>query len=75
MSLRWSNQWAPNRYVGRWYEISRLPNSFQKKFADTVTANYTMREDGRNRSHHRCRKPSGEYRTAKGKAKIVDKEN
>ena len=31
------------RYVGRWYEISRLPNAFQKKCADTVTANYTMR--------------------------------
>ena len=34
-----------NRYVGRWYEISRLPNSFQKKCADTVTADYTMRAD------------------------------
>ena len=24
------------RYVGRWYEISRLPNSFQKKCAENV---------------------------------------
>ena len=61
------------RYVGRWYEISRLPNSFQKKCADTVTADYTMRADGKIEVLNRCRKPSGEYTTAKGKAKIVDK--
>ena len=61
------------RYVGRWYEIARLPNSFQKKCADTVTANYTMREDGKIEVINRCRKASGEYTTAKGKAKIVDK--
>ena len=61
------------RYTGRWYEIARLPNSFQKKCADTVTANYTMREDGKIKVINRCRKASGEYTTAKGKAKIVDK--
>ena len=61
------------RYIGRWYEIARLPNSFQKKCADTVTANYTMREDGKIEVINRCRKASGEYTTAKGKAKIVDK--
>jgi len=62
-----------SRYVGRWYEISRLPNGFQKKCADTVTANYTMRGDGKIEVINRCRKASGEYATAKGKAKIVDK--
>lgn len=61
------------RYVGQWYEISRLPNSFQKKCADTVTANYTIRADGKIEVVNRCRKASGEYTTAKGKAKIVDK--
>ena len=61
------------RYVGRWYEIARLPNSFQKKCADTVTADYTIRADGKIEVLNRCRKASGEYATAKGKAKIVDK--
>ena len=61
------------RYIGRWYEIARLPNSFQKKCADTVYADYTMREDGKIEVINRCRKASGEYTTAKGKAKIVDK--
>ena len=62
-----------SRYVGRWYEISRFPNGFQKKCADMVTANYTMRADGKIEVVNRCRKASGEYATAKGKAKIVDK--
>ena len=61
------------RYVGRWYEIARLPNTFQKKCADAVTANYTMSANGKIEVINRCRKASGEYTTAKGKAKIVDK--
>src|SRR5512132_535033 len=61
------------RYIGRWYEIARLPNSFQKKCADTVTANYTMREDEKIEVITRSRKDSGEYTTATGKAKIADK--
>ena len=61
------------RYVGRWYEIARLPNSFQKKCADTVSANYTMAADGKIEVVNQCRKASGEYATARGEAKIVDK--
>ena len=61
------------RYAGRWYEIARLPNGFQKKCADRVSANYTMRADGKIEVVNRCRKASGEYATAKGEAKIVDK--
>ncbi len=63
-----------SRYVGRWYEIARLPNGFQKKCADMVTANYAMRADGKIEVINRCRKSSGEYTTATGTAKIVDKE-
>ena len=62
-----------SRYVGQWYEIARLPNRFQKKCADSVTANYTVRSDGNIQVVNRCRKASGEFTTAKGTAKIVDK--
>jgi len=34
------------RYQGTWYEIARLPNFFEKKLK-CITANYTLREDGR----------------------------
>jgi apolipoprotein D and lipocalin family protein len=61
------------RYAGRWYEIARLPNRFEKKCADSVTATYTLRSDGKVDVVNRCRKANGEYTTATGKAKIVDK--
>lgn len=63
-----------SRYVGRWYEIARLPNRFEKKCADSVTATYALRSDGKIEVVNRCRKSSGEYMTAKGKAKVVDKQ-
>ena len=62
-----------SRYAGRWYEIARLPNRLEKKCADSVTATYTLRSDGKVDVVNRCRKANGEYTTAKGKAKIVDK--
>jgi apolipoprotein D and lipocalin family protein len=62
-----------NRYIGRWYEIARLPNRFEKKCADSVTANYSLRSDGKVRVVNRCRKPSGDYTTATGSAKVIDK--
>lgn len=62
-----------NRYVGRWYEIARLPNRFEKKCADSVTANYSLRTDGKLAVVNRCRKLSGNYTTATGRAKVIDK--
>lgn len=32
------------RYMGTWYEIARLPNSFERKLK-CITANYTLRKD------------------------------
>ncbi len=34
------------RYLGTWYEIARLPHSFEKGL-ENVTANYQLREDGK----------------------------
>jgi apolipoprotein D and lipocalin family protein len=62
-----------SRYVGRWYEIARLPNRFEKKCVDSVTADYALRQDGKIDVINRCRKADGKFTTAKGKAKIVDK--
>lgn len=35
-----------NKYKGTWYEIARLPNFFEKKLK-CISANYTLREDGK----------------------------
>jgi len=61
-----------SRYVGQWYEIARLPNRFEKKCADSVTATYTLRPDGKIEVVNRCRKATGEFTMANGKAKIVE---
>jgi apolipoprotein D and lipocalin family protein len=34
------------RYAGKWYEIAKIPNSFQKKCLSSTTAEYTPRKDG-----------------------------
>lgn len=61
------------RYSGRWYELARYEQSFQKG-CDSVTADYTVRGDGKIDVLNRCRKPDGTISDAKGKAKIVDAE-
>jgi apolipoprotein D and lipocalin family protein len=63
------------KYVGRWYEIARLPNRFEKKCVSSVTATYKLRPDGNIDVLNECKKASGELKKAKGKAKVVDKES
>ncbi len=60
------------RYVGRWYEIARLPNRHQKDCESDVTATYTLRDDGKITVLNQCRKASGEIKNRKGTAKVVD---
>lgn len=61
------------RYIGKWYEIARYPNRFQKDCAGSVSATYTLREDGKVGVLNECRKKSGEMMSANGRAKIADK--
>ena len=58
-----------NRYMGTWYEIARLPNSFQNKCVGDVTATYTLMDDGDIMVVNRCQKENGEFSEAKGRAK------
>ena len=61
------------RYLGRWYEIARFPNSFEKN-CEGVTADYARRDDGLISVVNTCRKgaPDGKERAANGRARIVD---
>jgi apolipoprotein D and lipocalin family protein len=60
------------RYLGRWFEIARYEQSFQKGCAG-VTADYSLREDGSIDVVNRCRKPDGKIDEAHGRAKVVDR--
>jgi apolipoprotein D and lipocalin family protein len=57
------------RYCGTWYEIARLPNSFQTKCAGDVVATYTLLDNGQIKVVNRCRKENGEMTEAEGRAK------
>jgi apolipoprotein D and lipocalin family protein len=61
------------RYLGRWYEIARYEQGFQKD-CEGVTADYSLRGDGKIRVVNTCRKPDGTTKDAEGRAKIVDAE-
>lgn len=63
-----------SRYMGTWYEIARLPNSFQTKCVSDVTANYTLLDDGTVQVVNRCRKDNGEMNEAKAIARKADKD-
>ena len=61
-----------DRYLGRWYEIARYPNGFQKE-CEAVTATYSKREDGLIKVVNACGAIEGSRaREAVGRAKIVD---
>ena len=61
-----------NRYLGRWYEIARYPNRFEKQCARDVTATYTLRQDGKISVLNACIKQDGALNEGKGWAKVVD---
>lgn len=63
-----------DRYVGTWYEIARYPNRFQRQCVADTTATYELRPDGKIRVINRCRKGDGKIDTAKGTARVVDKQ-
>ena len=61
-----------DRYLGRWYEIARYEQGFQKG-CEGVTADYALRPDGGISVINRCRKAGGRTSEARGRAKIVDR--
>jgi apolipoprotein D and lipocalin family protein len=60
------------RYAGRWYEIARYPQFFQRNCAGDVTADYTLQDEGQIRVVNRCRREDGEEIDARGVARRAD---
>jgi apolipoprotein D and lipocalin family protein len=59
------------RYLGRWFEIARYEQSFQRG-CEGVTANYTLRPDQGIDVLNRCRRSDGRITEARGRARVVD---
>ena len=65
-----------SQYTGLWYEFARLPNSFQDKEGkkcDFVTAEYTLRNDGKIGVLNSCRLENCEIKKVKGVGRVADK--
>ena len=63
-----------NKYLGKWYEIYRLPNWFEDDDCVTVTAEYALRADGGVSVLNTCHKQSKKVE-AKGIAQVVENSN
>ena len=61
------------RYLGTWYELASIPQSFQRGCTAT-TATYSLRPDGELDVLNKCRMDSvdGVEKTATGRARVVD---
>jgi apolipoprotein D and lipocalin family protein len=59
------------RYLGRWYEIAKFPNRFQKKCIAETTAEYALQPDGSLSVLNQCRQANGEFDYALGHARQI----
>jgi apolipoprotein D and lipocalin family protein len=62
-----------NKYIGKWYEIAKIPNRFQKQCVKNTTAQYSFKENGDIEVVNSCVDKDGETDKATGTAKVVDK--
>jgi apolipoprotein D and lipocalin family protein len=61
-----------DKYLGRWYEICRLPIRWEDETATDITATYSLNEDGNVRVDNRCFDEDGKPSRAIGEAVPVD---
>jgi apolipoprotein D and lipocalin family protein len=62
-----------NKYIGLWYEVAKIPNSFQDQCAYGTTAEYKIDEDGDIIVTNCCYEKDGSLDVADGVANVVDK--
>lgn len=60
------------RYSGKWFEVARYPNKFQKQCVGNTTATYNLQPNNTIEVINECVTKDGTVDTAKGKARIAD---
>jgi len=63
------------KYIGLWYEIAKIPNSFQDHCIKGTTAKYTLKKNGEISVINSCIDEDGELDVADGVARVVDKKS
>lgn len=61
-----------NKYLGRWYEICRLPLRWEDETATDISATYSLNDDGSVKVDNRCFDEEGKPAQAIGEAVPVD---
>ena len=61
------------KYSGKWFEIGKYPNNFQKQCVGNTTANYTIKSNGKIQVLNQCVKRDGSVYPAKAEGKVADK--
>jgi apolipoprotein D and lipocalin family protein len=69
------NNFTIDKYLGKWYEIARLPNYFEKKCNFPITAQYAKQEDGKISVTNTCIKRNGDTSISVGIAVFAQEEN
>ncbi|MFT5961177.1 MAG: apolipoprotein D and lipocalin family protein [Burkholderiaceae bacterium] len=64
-----------NQYIGKWFEIARLPNKFQKQCVSDVVATYVKRTDGDIDVINSCKNAAGVVEEALGRARAPQSPN
>jgi apolipoprotein D and lipocalin family protein len=62
-----------DKYIGVWYEVAKIPNSFQDQCAYGTTAEYKIQKDSSIQVINKCYDENGEPDIADGVANVVDK--
>ena len=60
------------RYQGRWYEVARKPNRFQKACNSDVLVQYGLRPDGNLDVYNQCSESDGDLRSVTGLGRLPD---
>lgn len=60
------------RYAGRWYEVARLPNRFEKACDRNTTADYELLADSTIRVVNTCTRADGSLSRAEGRARLAE---
>ncbi len=61
-----------NRYLGKWYEVASIPQSFQRQCTGNTTALYSYSKGGRIKVINSCDTANGRRSVALGRAEVVD---
>ncbi len=62
-----------NRYVGKWYEVASIPQTFQRQCVGNTTAEYSYTKNGRIKVVNSCDTAKGDRSVAVGRAEITDR--